>query len=659
MSKKNKKKLSAILTPEQKEKFKSFGEPDLSQNWLEIFTDDMISDLFTIMRSCSDNQRKSDYVSRELADYGFVDVGLGTNVMAMSHPYYPGVVFKIALDDYGIADNFNDDVLSQYVPRYNRVFARHPSALISVQERLVLPTQNQMDMFMPRILKILKELSKYFLIADLSPDMFLNYGVTRDGDFRFIDASDLYPLQQMKKEPRCNRITGEHKHTGAFKYCEGKLKYSDDFKYLICEKCGKEFLPLEFRPRKDVERLSKILSDGYNAEERKAMEEEELQAICARMGSPIHNTDGDTKADLIAATRTIFVDAEDDEDETELEEDQSESGREGPEVYETAEEPETDSEEEEDEEGPRTVFVNDEDDDTDDGFVQLRPRSVSLPMTSATEPDVAEHHPEADDPADVDDEDEEPETADNTSNEISADDADHSQETSVDSSPENTGSIISKVAPKDLDDTKAFLAMMSYCKNDSNDQEQAVYRGFISYVRKAMNTAVEEAMREDKNKKIVDGMTHCTLGEAAKEFCRKLFDSADPKDHAVLMEIVDLYTVQNESDNKNNTEESDHVDPLSPHIRYRIVNDDGDETSDVIPGIFLDITGDFDEAYDESGLPIYVSIDGGKTSYLALEAYKIKNMIEETVNDALVETTLLGNRSSDTPDETEEPTDED
>ena len=637
-------KFSTILSPEQKAKFKEFGEPDLSQNWLELFTDDLIGDLFTIMRSCSDNQLKADYVCRELKDYGFSVVGLGTNIVTMANPYYPGVVFKIALDDFGIADNFNDCVLVNYVPRYNRVFARDPSAVVSVQERLVLPTQEQMDLFTPRILQLLKEMSKYFLIADLSPDMFLNYGVTRDGDFRFIDASDLYPLSQMKKEPRCNRITGEHKHTGDFKYCEGKLKYTPDFKYLVCEKCGKEFLPLEFRPRKDVEKLSKILSDGLTAEERETMESEELKEICQREGRPFGSYDG------VADPKRIFVDhseENDDEDDNDLDDDENAIP------------------EDSDETGPREVYVDDEDvDDRDsDGFQQLKPREVSLPIASSDDVDKTVDSPEAAEPVNVDKGDIDEDHVRNLTAGIS-NDADGHQETSTDAPSEVDSSrgIMASVSPDEMVDTSAFVALMGYIKKSDEVKDQSIYRGFLTFMRKAMNSAVADYRKEqEEDVENASDRNEATLAEQAMMYCKLLAESVDPSDHKALQDIVNTFdtksdSVENDSDNKNNTGESDPIDPLTPHIHYRVENDDGREDSDIFPGIFLTIYGDYDDAYAESGLPIYVSVDGGKTMCVAASAHKIKALLDESVTNAYAEQAFMAARhsSSDSDDSEDE-----
>jgi len=426
----NRTKFSKILTPEQKENFRSFGEPNMDQNWLELFTGTVMEDLRTIMGSCSDNQRKAEYVERELADYGFYAVGLGTNILTMANPAYPGVVFKIALDDFGVADNFNDVELSKFVPRYNRVFARDPSAMVSVQERLVLPTHHQMEMFEPQIIATLRDLSKYFLVADLSPDNYLNYGVTRDGDFRYIDGSDLYPLSQLRHEPRCNRIVGEHKHSGKFKYCDGKLRYNGDYSRMICQSCGKEFIPLEFRPRKDVNRMYQALSDGLTAEERKELERAELGSTVEREeDNDRYRLGNEEIAEMMAGmhekTRNIFanrgeieeyrndMDDEDEDEEVHVirprsrwdEGTSTDNANDGDveddhlndEMSDDASDDQEESEfenptfvvnEDDDSEHPVHTDEDHEDDRDSEGFFVLRPRQAPLPTLN--DPDPAE-----------------------------------------------------------------------------------------------------------------------------------------------------------------------------------------------------------------------------------------------------------------------------
>ena len=58
MKKLNKKK----LTDAEYLQYLQMGEPDESQDWLELFTPTVISDLFAIINSSSDNQDKCDQV---------------------------------------------------------------------------------------------------------------------------------------------------------------------------------------------------------------------------------------------------------------------------------------------------------------------------------------------------------------------------------------------------------------------------------------------------------------------------------------------------------------------------------------------------------------------------------------------------------------------
>ncbi|MCM1230273.1 MAG: hypothetical protein NC489_09070 [Ruminococcus flavefaciens] len=287
--------------------YRNIGEPDLSQNWLELFTPTIISDLFAIMESCSDNTQKAEYVQQELAQYGFEELGLGTNIYAMWHPAYPGVAFKVALDSAGLADNYNDEVLCNLVnkilvdagkkPRYTRCLMRHSTGIVSVQERKVLvKTQDRMDAFRGSILKTLRILSEHFLIVDLSPTLFqFNYGIERNGDWCFIDASDLFPLKKITKKLRCTKAVGSNNKTGGVLRCGGGLRYAEDFSSIVCVRCGKEYIPSEFRPndKEEVGQMANAMMDGLTAKERDYLEAEELAAISRQVyGKMKHHLNG-------------------------------------------------------------------------------------------------------------------------------------------------------------------------------------------------------------------------------------------------------------------------------------------------------------------------------------------------------------------------------
>ena len=549
-------KLSKDLTPEQRRKFKQFGEPDMSQNWLELFTQDVVNDLYTIIRSCSDNQLKSDYISEELKDLGFEDVGLGTNILVMSNPVYPGVVFKIALDDYGIADNINDCILQEVVPRYIPVFARLPSALVSVQERGVRPTEMQMAMFRPRILSLLKEMSKYFLIADLSPDMFLNYVVGRDGDFRICDGSDLYPLHQIKDKIRCKRITGEHERTGKFKYCEGKLKYSEDFKWLICEKCGKMYNPLELRPKKEVDKMQRIMSDGLGIDVIRTMEADEIAAI--------KRSQGIDDSDEVEAPRT--VDSLDDLDPTPKAEDLRDE--------------------------PKTIFVypEEEDEDDEDDF----PETEEDPLDNEDKIERVVSNPESSKDLAKTDEDGESEGA------RDALTSDHDDEEFMSLVPR----VQHKAEPSDVSKDDVIV-------NGDTVSSSNPYTSFTEML----------SMRKKENPEVFEGFVKSFVETIGVDYIIGLL-----KDSPEIQEK--FVQIKNESANNVIPGEEAHV-AADPSIFYRVVNEDGNPNT--LPGIYLNIRGNFEEAFDEYGLPLFVSIDNGVTYTNAIHAGEMLKLISPVI----------------------------
>lgn len=663
-NKKNKKKggkYSKILTPDQIANFKRFGEPDLSQDWLEIFTPDMYDDIRTIMSSCSDNQQKAEYIEEEWSDLGFETVGLGTNILTMAHPYYPGVVFKVALDNNGIADNFNDFQLSEVVPRFNRCFVRDPGALISVQERLVLLTPYQMDMFMPQILKLLDELSHYFLIADLSPDMRLNYGLTRDGELRIIDGSDLYPLCQMKEKPRCKSIVGEHKHTGEAKYCGGKLKYSPDFKYFICTECGAKYMTLEMRPKKEVTKVLDLYRDGTTAEEREQMANEELAAICHNNQFVSKARSANENKTEVEEPRTIFVDVDEDDDTSTDLKDQ----REG--MNNQDEDDDLDSEgffslKPKTNNGPDDDLPDDEEDDKCTDCVE-----VDLPTFDETDIDETDND---DQQVIVSDPGEDPdvpvvvpvETASSTDTDVVSDQTVVSQvdaEAGVDTQSITESSGIKLSVSKNSPNVKLFLGLCDHLRSSKDPVEASMYTGFLEIltdtVKEALANVTDNSHKNEESSVIrhdevesSDEVESEPKWVRAMKILEELRTSADPRDQVQLKEIIDTFyegpdqsVVENENDNNDNTGATDEpVRPDEPHVWYHVVNDTCDESdTQLFPGIFMEISGDdFDEAYDNNGLPLYISFtDDPDTFYKVISATEMKNLMSHSVEDAYYE----------------------
>lgn len=316
------------LTYEEILDYKKIGVPDFSQNYLELFSSDVLEDLSTIMQWSSDNQLKSRKMIEYLSDFGFEDLGLGTNILTVTNPLYPGVVFKLALDYYGVADNINDEWLSETIPHYAKFITRDLTGIVSVQQRYtVIKSLARLNTFREEILTLLNKLSKKYLVIDLGLNRFLNYGVDRDGEFIIVDGSDLYPVSNAKTLMVCSRGVGYKGNSHKVKRCGGHLEYDDDFHELVCQKCGARCNPSELRPTKgDGDMAAMFITDGLSNNERFELEREGILKILKRKNASKTPSlademrkyecpdDPDEDDDLIDA---IDVDDEDDDESVE------------------------------------------------------------------------------------------------------------------------------------------------------------------------------------------------------------------------------------------------------------------------------------------------------------------------------------------------------
>lgn len=286
------------LSGDELKRYREYGEIDFSQNWLELFTPSVVSKLFEIMDSGSNNVEKAHQYDEYLGEFGFLTVGLGTNIYTMANPAYPGVVFKIAVDTNGLADNANDVILckavNQYLmdngerPRYTQVLAKHPTNIVSVQERKIVISQRvRMQPFAADILRVLRIIASDYMIIDLTPlDYPLNYGIDRDGEWCFVDASDLFPIKKLKKPLRCVKEIGYNEEKHKVKICGGKLRYLKDFSRIVCKECGMEYFPAELRPivKREDEMSFKTFSDGTSEVEREELNALEMEEVLRNMG---------------------------------------------------------------------------------------------------------------------------------------------------------------------------------------------------------------------------------------------------------------------------------------------------------------------------------------------------------------------------------------
>lgn len=604
MKKLNKKK----LTDAEYRQYLQMGEPDESQDWLELFTPTVISDLFAIINSSSDNQDKCDQVQAELEYYGFEPVGLGTNVYTVANPAYPGVVFKIALDDYGIADNFNDAVLYPMVNKYlgedrfTRIYMRHPSGVVSVQERKVLlKTQDRMDQYREDILSTLEELMKEFLIVDLAPSLYqYNYGIDRDGEWCFIDASDLYPLAKLKKPLACPNAIGMDPKTKKTVICGGRLQYKTDFTAVVCTECHKEYLPVDVRPddsRESKKEAVAMMTDGLTAEQMAELEQREQEALARHGQRVLRNNEIVSVSDLKRENinLTYAVDARDFDEDSGTEWNVDESSEET-----TAEDAEI---------IPSTFgivsrlgidTVDEEDEDGDEPEEQGSPEAVEENNSLKAIRNLFESQQESE-------KSEEP-----TKIEV----VQMKMEVPMPKEVKDIAKAIEKAEAPEK--PVGFIPMRGYSTRPSRNNVKPLIAGYSNLYQRSRKPLGQPKPQEES---VVEKPT---VTEPDKEVLRENTTSI------VKPETKVPFQDDEEDDGIRQVNAPKPV--VEPHVDCEVIDEGGE---DGFKGFLLKIYGEPSAALDKDCAGIFISLDGGTTMHVAISSSKLQSMIEDTVLDIM------------------------
>lgn len=203
---------------------------------LEFIEPKVMKELHNICRSTetSDNNVKADKVLQVLQQYNkdFVELGPGTNRLAVLIDNY---VFKIALDKWGVQDNWNEFTMTQELQPYV-IKVYECNGLIAVTEYVTVISREEFEGKKEEIRKILGILAESYLLGDVGtvPRNFLNWGYRDNGDLVILDFAYIY------------RVKGEEM---LCENCKEIVDYDENFHNLICRKCGKKYKFTDLRRR--------------------------------------------------------------------------------------------------------------------------------------------------------------------------------------------------------------------------------------------------------------------------------------------------------------------------------------------------------------------------------------------------------------------------
>lgn len=175
-----------------------------------------------------DNNSRADRIAFLVSDAGLVELGCGTNRIVFEHPDYPNYVYKIGLDKRGVKDNNLEEELSKDIPEEYRADCYANVGIISVQEKLKVMNSDDMRENKDEVIEKLITLSSNFVLNDVGPKQFLNWGF-KNGKPALLDYAYL------------RKITPGMEFICTYNDCGGQLAYTKNFANFKCIECGHKF----------------------------------------------------------------------------------------------------------------------------------------------------------------------------------------------------------------------------------------------------------------------------------------------------------------------------------------------------------------------------------------------------------------------------------
>lgn len=192
-----------------------------------------------------DNNAKVDMMVSVLDkhDIDYIELGPGTNRFAI---LINGYVFKIAMDRYGVKDNWAEFAIAKELQPYvTKTY--ECNGLIVVAEYVTVISKDEFIEKKDNIRQILSYLAQGYLMGDVGSisKNFMNWGYRDDGQLVILDFAYIYRIKG--DEMICGGLNA------AGEICEEFLEYDENFNKLTCPKCRKTYTFYDIRKKIDSE----------------------------------------------------------------------------------------------------------------------------------------------------------------------------------------------------------------------------------------------------------------------------------------------------------------------------------------------------------------------------------------------------------------------
>lgn len=200
-----------------------------------------IRKIVTSVRLAGNVHRRLFGINEILAKRGLVKLAGGTNRVVYSHPMYPNIVIKIALDRVGMKDNPSEYYVQNLLkPFCTKIFEITEDGLIAVAEKVervrnIKEYTEMSDDIYSLYLYFVKE--KGLVMEDIGVKFFMNWGNRPMFGPVILDFPYCYEIDP--KKLHCKNVDEYGR------ICNGEIDYDDCFNFLVCKRCGKIHRALE------------------------------------------------------------------------------------------------------------------------------------------------------------------------------------------------------------------------------------------------------------------------------------------------------------------------------------------------------------------------------------------------------------------------------
>ena len=192
-----------------------------------------------------DNNTKVDLMVSILDKYDidYIELGPGTNRFAI---LIDGYVFKIAMDRYGVKDNWAEFAIAKELQPYvTKTY--ECNGLVVVAEYVTVISKDEFIEKKDNIRTILSYLAQGYLMGDVGSisKNFMNWGYRDDGQLVILDFAYIYRIKG--DEMICGGLNSDGEQ------CMEFLEYDENFNKLTCPKCRKTYTFYDIRKKIDSE----------------------------------------------------------------------------------------------------------------------------------------------------------------------------------------------------------------------------------------------------------------------------------------------------------------------------------------------------------------------------------------------------------------------